>query len=74
MGSGSSKSLHHQDKQDSDDDNPLSEAALAKRAEDIRRHRFPIELPVDEAIPFEFTAFISPGAFPTPPTNKNACN
>lgn len=68
MGSGSSKSVHHQDIQDRDDDNPLSEAALARRAEDIRHHRFPIESPVDKVIPFEYTAFISPDSPPLLPT------
>lgn len=66
MGSGSSKSVHHQNTQDTSDDNILSEAALVKRAEYIRRRRFPVESPVDEAIPFEYTAFISPGAFSIP--------
>ncbi|KAK1245474.1 hypothetical protein MKX08_005103 [Trichoderma sp. CBMAI-0020] len=68
MGSGSSKSLHHQDIEDRDDDNPFSEADLARRAEDIRRYRFPIESPVDQVIPFEYTAFISPDSPPLLPT------
>lgn len=67
MGSSSSKSVHHQNilEEEDDDDDILSEAALARRAEDIRC-RFPIEFPVEDAIPCEYTAFISPGAFCIP--------
>lgn len=65
MGSGSSKSLHRQDTEDNDDDDPFSEAALAQRTEDVR-YRLPINFPIDETIAFTYTAFISPGALQTP--------
>lgn len=66
MGISSSKSVHRQDdeKEEDDDDfeNILSKAALARRAERIRLE-FPIEFPVLDATPCEYTPFISPGAF-----------
>jgi hypothetical protein len=66
MGSGSSKPVDRRSIHDIIDDELLSEAALVKRVEHIRRHQFPIEFPADEAIPIEYTAFISPGAFQFP--------
>lgn len=67
MGSGSSKSIHREDTEDGyDPDNMLSEASLAKRAEEIRLEKFPIDFPIDEAIAFGYTAFISLGALLTP--------
>lgn len=65
MGINSSKSVYHQDTEDDDDDdfeNILSKSALAERAE-RNRLRFPIEFPVLDATPCEYTPFISPGAF-----------
>lgn len=70
MGSGSSKSLHHPDTEEDDDfENILSKAALARRAERIRLE-FPIEFPVLNATPCEYTPFISPGAFLTHSANE----
>ncbi|KAL7921791.1 hypothetical protein ACQKWADRAFT_294473 [Trichoderma austrokoningii] len=64
MGSGSSKSVHPQDRQVGYDDmNMFSEASLAHRAREIR-HRFPIDVAVDEEIPSDYTAFISPDSPP----------
>ncbi|PTB43589.1 uncharacterized protein TrAFT101_002148 [Trichoderma asperellum] len=64
MGNSSSTPVRDQDAiEEDDEDDILTEAAFARRAEDIRS-RFPIESPVDEAIPCEYTAFISPDSPP----------
>lgn len=70
MGNSSSTPVRDQDAiEEDDEDDILTEAAFARRAEDIRS-RFPIESPVDEAIPCEYTAFISPGTISIPSAFK----
>ncbi|KAL7913590.1 hypothetical protein GGI35DRAFT_215659 [Trichoderma velutinum] len=59
MGTGSSKEAHKYPGQQYYDDGPFSEAAMARRTENIRQ-MFPITTPADDANPPNYIAFISP--------------
>ncbi|UKZ58392.1 hypothetical protein TrVGV298_012260 [Trichoderma virens] len=63
MGIVSSKQAHKYPEPQYYNDDPFSEAAMARRAEDIRQ-RFPIVTPADDAMSPDYTAFVSPDSPP----------